>query len=252
MNHHILLLKLEHYGVRGAALSWFKSYLNDRSQFVFCNNTSSDVKKITCGVPQGSVLGPLLFLIYINDLPNISDKLKFFLFADDTNIFFECNDLEKLQRTVNSELKKLIRWLNTNRLALNVSKTNFVIFSPINKPKKPVTIILNRQAIAQKEYVKYLGILIDSNLSFKQHIAAICKKISRAIGIMYKLRNYVNKKILLMIYYSLIYPFLIYAIPVWGVAYKVHLNKIHILQKKVVRLILFEDGYPIQGGTLTQ
>ena len=136
VNHKILLDKLEHYGVRGTLLKWFESYLTDRKQFVFYNGVSSDVKDISCGVPQGSVLGPLLFLIYINDLPDISDKLKFFLFADDTNMYYESNNLQNMEKFINQELKKLSLWLHVNRLALNVSKTNFVIFHAYNKPLK--------------------------------------------------------------------------------------------------------------------
>merc|ERR1712148_57952 len=113
-----------------------RSYLTDRKQFVSLNSTNSSTLPITHGVPQGSVLGPLLFLLYINDLPNISKKLDFFLFADDTNIYFEANTLSQLEKKMNKKLKKLYTWLIVNRLALNISKTNFIVFHPKKKKKK--------------------------------------------------------------------------------------------------------------------
>ena len=105
VNHQILLNKLEHYGIRGTALAWFNSYLSNRKQYVSVNGHNSSHRSVTCGVPQGSVLGPLLFLIFINDLPKSSNKLSFYLFADDTNIHFESDSLKKLQKVVNKELK---------------------------------------------------------------------------------------------------------------------------------------------------
>ena len=210
VNHKILLTKLEHYGVRGALLKWFESYLTDRRQYVFHNGVASDMKTLTCGVPQGSVLGPLLFLIYVNDLPNISDKLRFFLFADDTNIYYDSHDLIELEKTVNQELRKLSQWLNINRLALNVGKTNFVIFRANKKIYHNVTLIMNRKAIEQKDHVKYLGVLMDEHLNWKKQIANVTKKISRGIGILAKLRCYLDPKLLKNIYYCIVYSHLSY------------------------------------------
>ena len=121
-------MKLEHYGIRGTSLDWFKSYLSGRKQYVSINGSNSNCLNVTCGVPQGSVLGPLLFLIYINDLPHSSSKLAFYLFADDTNIYCEAENLDQLQCVVNKELKKGEIWLDINKLSLNIDKTNFIIF----------------------------------------------------------------------------------------------------------------------------
>ena len=134
VNHSILLKKMEHYGVRGIALNWFALYLSNRKQYVSVNGYVSDYLQISCGVPQRSVLGPLLFLICVNDRPNVSKFLSFYLFADDTNIHFDASDTIKLQKIMNRELRHVKKWLKANKLALNIEKTNCVIFhSPVKK-----------------------------------------------------------------------------------------------------------------------
>ena len=251
VNHDILLKKLDHYGIRGTALDWYKCYLKDRLQYVFLNGESSDRETITCGVPQGSVLGPLLFLVYINDLPNISNILDFYLFADDTNIYFEDDSLQELEKKVNNELRKLYTWLSVNRLSLNIDKTNFVIFHPFNKPLKyNVTIKIHKKAISEKKAIKYLGVLIDSTLSWKEHVSYLSKKLSRAVGILYKLRPFVNTKIMKNIYYALFYSHITYAIEVWGSTGITNLNKIITLQKRVIRLMAYRDQFPVLPGPL--
>jgi len=133
LNHKILLAKLNHYGIRGIALDWFKSYLSNRYQYVEYNGVKSNLCRITCGVPQGSVLGPVLFLLYINDIVNASKSLELILFADDTNLFMSDANLDRLIATVNSDLVCLANWFAVNRLSLNVNKTNFVLFSNARK-----------------------------------------------------------------------------------------------------------------------
>ena len=130
INHSILLKKLNHYGIRGIINDWFSSYLLGRSQVTEIDSNLSTINKISCGVPQGSVLGPLLFLIYINDFHNSSEKLSFYLFADDTNLLYADKNLKSLEKTVNNELVRVSDWLNANKLTLNAKKSNFVIFHP--------------------------------------------------------------------------------------------------------------------------
>ena len=176
--------------------------------------------------------------------------MKFFLFADDTNIYFESKDLRNIEKIINIELKKFYERLCINRLSLNISKTKFVVFHAPNKPKFPITILINNKAIDEDKYIKYLGVTLDSQLSFKFHIDELTKKISRGIGLLYKLRPFVTTKILTNVYCAIIYPFLLYGIVIWRAASKNLLNPILILQKKIVRLATFKDFYPVIPGSL--
>ena len=171
VNHNILLHKLEHYGIRGVALDWFKNYLSNRIQVVKYNSSRSDSLEIKCGVPQGSVLGPLLFLIYMNDIGKCSRLLSFISFADDTNLFLSHRDAYTLSNTMNQELKNITTWLSTNKLSLNVNKTHFMIFKTKNRTfSQRMSITIDGQQIEQVKYTKFLGLFIDEELSWKYHI----------------------------------------------------------------------------------
>ena len=187
VNHTILLKKLEHYGIRGVPLQWLDLYLSARKQYASVNGHSSDELEIKHDVPQGSVLGPLLFLLYINDLLSISKKLTFYLFADDTNIYFESSNLLHLHKTINKELRKVRKWLESNRLALNIDKTNFVIFHSAGKVMcDNITIKIGKKKIHRENHVCFLGVLLDSALSWKTHITELSKKFSQTVGLFYK------------------------------------------------------------------
>ena len=249
VNHEILLAKLENYGVRGVINSWFRSYLTDRKQNTEVNNVVSEAETTLCGVPQGSVLGPLLFLLYINNIYKSSSLFAFYLFADDTSIILANNNLKELESLVNRELGNVNEWLKVNKLSLNIKKSNFVIFRPRQKnipfiPRirifDPVT---NTCAnLEMKDYVKYLGLMIDSNLSWKYHIEAICHKISKSVGIIAKIRHYVPRRVLLSIYNSLIVPYITYGVCAWGNCALTFQRKIVNLQKRALRLIYFSKS----------
>ena len=224
---------MEHYGIRGVALDWFASYLSYRKQYVSVNGHASDYLDICCGVPQGSVLGPLLFLIYINDLSNVSKQLSFYLFADDTNIYFEASDLFTLQKVMNRELRKIKKWLDANKLSLNIDKTNYVIFhSPARKLTERFVLKFGRKEIFWTDHVKFLGVLLDETLGWKPHLLELSRNLARSVGIFYKLRHYIPLDTPKSVYYALFRPFLTYGITVWGTASETYLKLVQITQKK--------------------
>jgi hypothetical protein len=242
VNHDILLNKLYYYGIRGPCYNLLQSYLQNRTQKVkFLSNNQqviSDSNYVTCGVPQGSILGPLLFLLYINDLPSISNKLEFILFADDTTITISHKSLYNLQEIANHGLKMLHNWLISNKLTINILKTNYIIFSPKNKiiPFTPL-IFINNQQINNVTHIKFLGIFIDEKLSWHHHISHLTNKLARNIAILYKLQNNVTHEIMTMMYYSFIYSHLTYGITLWGNTYKTKLDPLLLLQKRAIRVI---------------
>ena len=236
INHTILLAKLSHYGIRGTVHEWFSNYLKDRSQCVEINRVRSSYKCINCGVPQGSILGPLLFIIYINDIINCSALLYFILFADDTNLLYSCNDLNSLQITVNRELSKLSDWFASNRLSLNIKKTNYILFGNKRLPAN-IDININGITIDRVEHTKFLGVIIDDKLTWTPHINYIASKIAKGIGIINRIKRLVSRHLLLTLYNSLIYPYLLYCNIVWGGAGVTALRKILTLQKRCVRII---------------
>jgi len=240
VNHNILIQKLDHYGIRGNAKIWFQSYLENRCQYVSLGDVKSDIKQLNHGVPQGSVLGPLLFLLYINDLQNSSSVFEFHLFADDSNLFCKNKKLQELESTINNQLIFVNSWLCANKLSLNVDKSSFVIFHPPQKKMNyNLNININSENLKQETQIKYLGIMLDNNLNWKPHVSFISSKIKRNIGIICKARHYVNLDILRNLYYSLIYPYLTYGILSWGHTFQSTTSPLLILQKKVIRLMTF-------------
>ena len=241
VDHDILVSKLEYYGARGVVKNWFSSYLHNRKQFVTINGFNSSLNVIHHGVPQGSVLGPLLFLIYINDL-NISVKNSMVHhFADDTNLLYINKSLKVLCKKVNYDLKGITNWLNANRISLNVNKTEFVIFrSPRKLINYEINIRLNGQRLYPSSYIKYLGVLLDEHLSWKPHTNELIKKLNRSNSMLAKIRHYVNKNTIRSLYFSIFYSHINYCCQVWGQNGNCLLNKILSLQRSALRIIDFK------------
>ena len=235
LNHSILLNKLRHYGISGCSYELFCSYLSNRLQFVDFNGKMSTKLAISTVVPQGSVLGPLLFLIYINDLPLVSNIFTMLMYADDTTLYCNVNP-NVSDDLLNCELSKICDWLGANKLALNVSKTKYLVFHTANKHVAYPKLNINGNNIERVTNFNFLGLTLSSTLSWNQQINKISLKISKSIGILYRLRDIYPRAVLENLYNALITPHFNDCILCWGSVVKEN-HSLHILQKRALRLI---------------
>ena len=235
VNHSILLKKLAHHGIRGVPLELFKSYLSNRKQYTYVNGCKSRELPIDIGVPQGSVLGPLLFLLYINDLPCASLLLTK-LFADDTCLIFSAKTVDELQIVINREMRKIESWMSGNKLSINYKKTKYMLLHK-QPNQQPFALYINNNKIDKVNCFKYLGVKIDDKLTWREHIKHIEGKLSSACGAMYRLRQSVNQKYIRSFYFAHAYFYLQYSILAWHNTTKQCLKKVNSLHGKLVRLM---------------
>jgi hypothetical protein len=258
--HALLFTKLYQNGIRGIPLELLKSYLSNRIQYVSIGGTLSSPREIEFGVPQGTVLGPLLFLIYINDLCSLQIDGKITTFADDTVIQFSAKSWTETYSKAESEMRKVSLWLNSNLLALNKEKTVYCTFSPrINSQPSETTLKLhdihcktiNAPCICHKlekvTHTKYLGITIDQHLKWDSHIQTIIKKLRFVIHKFYDLRNILNSNILLSVYYALAQSIMQYGITGWGGTYDCHIAPLETIQHTILKIIFNKpQQYPTE------
>ena len=234
VDHEILIKKLTFYGIRGTPLEWFKSYLHGRRQIVKLDKVLSDPLPIDYGVPQGSILGPLLFLIFINDLCDMPLKMSPLLFADDTTLLLCGPNVDEFVPIVNQDLRTLSNWFNANKLLININKTQFMFFS-LNRTLHNSTfnIVIDNSPIERVHQTKFLGVVIDSGLTWTDHVSRIANKMSRNIGIINKVKNLIDEKSLIQLYNTLVLPYLMYCHLIWGKCSQTNLNRLIRLQKKL-------------------
>lgn len=238
INDETLLTKLEYYGFRGVFLDLLRSYLQYRSQVVVIDNKISASKPLKSGVPQGSILGPLLFIIYINDIVNIAHSSKFVIYADDTTLFFTAKEPAQLLRNANDALTTLNAWSTINALKINTTKTKAVLFRPKNaKALIDGTLHIGTSVVNIVPDFKSLGVYFEENMTWNKQVENVAVKLSRSAGVLTRLRFFLPQKIKLLIYNSLFFSHLNYCLLVWGNTTNANISRLYLLQKKAVRAI---------------
>ena len=210
----------------------------NRKLYVSVKGTDSAMHNLNCGVPQGSILGPLLFIIYCNDLPKALKSTKCILYADDTTIFYSSDDMNTLYNTMNSELELLSQWYMANKLSLNTSKTQYVLFSKDGRQTYDNLVIrINGNSINSTNTANFLGLTIDNKLTWEYHIRSCKKRISSGLYALNTAKQFVSEAHLRTLYFSLMHSHITYGILLWGTTYQKYLHPLEILQKKAIRII---------------
>ena len=235
VDHNILISKLSAYGIRGTSIEWFKSYLSERNQKCFLNGSLSSNRVLSCGIPQGTILGPFLFLLYINDLPNCLMHSEPRMYADDTHLTLAVNSIE---HNLNEDLASVSEWVTANKVTLNKSKTELMTIGSRQRLKIfPHSLKIDGAPISQVPSTKSLGVYIDENLTWNVHTENLSKKVASCIGALKRIRPFVPHKTLLFTYNSLVKPHFHYCNVVWGSCNKTLANKLQKLQNRAARVL---------------
>lgn len=252
IDHKILLEKLNLYGIQGKPLDWFQSYISNRFQICSINGALSDKQTVTCGVPQGSTLGPLLFLLYINDLPNALEHSKARMYADDTTMTASGESISEVEELLNSDLEKAKDWFITNKLSLNTSKCEYMVVASnyrIHNTDHVPQISIGQLPIKRVSKSKSLGVHIDEELSWHEHINEICKKVSRGLAVLKRIKPYVTRDCLVLVYNAVVQSQLDYCSIVWDSIGTTLANKLQKLQNRAARIIT-DFSYDIRSAQI--
>ena len=235
-----MINKLHCYGFRGIVADWLTSYISNREQYVSINDNRSTTLPIRTGVPQGSILGPLLFILYINDIVNVSKDAELLLFADDTNVFLYDTDIYQLSVRANKALSDINNWFKLNKLSLNVKKCNFILFTT-----RPITadfkVSIDNCQLERVRQTKFLGVIINEKLTWDDHISLLCNKISKNIGIIRRIKKKIPITLLRNLYFTLINPYFEYCNVIWAISSSIALVKLFRIQKRAIRLISYSE-----------
>lgn len=242
VSHTLLLQKLNNIGIIDSAHRMFESYLSNRTQIVKIDKAQSSPQTITFGVPQGSILGPLMFIIYINGINNLGLSGNLTLYADDTCLFYFGSSMDYIISKAQRDLDILVKWFKDNLLTINTSKTCYVVFSAKNKViSNHSKLTINGEAIHKTTNEKYLGLCLDSGLTWKTHIQHIMPKLSSLTGALRKCVSCLPREVRYTIYNSLVKPHLDYLIEVWGSAAPTNLCDLQITQNKLIKVLFSYD-----------
>jgi hypothetical protein len=242
--HNILLDKLSFYGIQISAINLIGSFLKNRKQLTKYNSSLSGIAEVEKGVPQGSILGPLIFLIYINDIVYCCSDFIFTIFADDTNILITGNNIDTVREKLLHGITELEKWIKSNYLKLNVNKTHCMNF---HKSRESIQFEIFNKRVNIVENIKFLGVILDNKLTWNAQATSVSLKLSQYCGILFRIRRLLSKDTLICIYNSLIFSIILYCIPIWGNSYKNVTSKVQNAQKRIIRTICFSSKYDTTG-----
>ena len=240
VSHDILLRKLRNLGFRTSTVNWFESYLSERKQVTVVDDEVSDVRQINCGVPQGSILGPLLFICYINDLARNCLLSTPFIYADDTALLVHGNNAREIEAKLGMDLKGISSWFHRNKLSLNSQKTKSMLFCGNRSTMKHETlsISVNNTPIENVDEMKYLGMTLDRHLSFDKHVNKVCGKVASRTGLLWRICGFIDFELAKTIYMSLIYPHFLYGNFLLDGTTMVVKHKLRVAQNNALRAVL--------------